>query len=96
MANIKSAKKQAKKSLVRRKKNLARKTAMKTAAKKVIVALENNDSIAKVKALLRDAEAKIARAKGKNVLHPKTASRKVSRLAKRVAKIERNEAQQSA
>ena len=37
-----------------------------------------------MQALLKDAEAKLSRAKGKNTLHPKTASRKVSRFAKKV------------
>lgn len=89
MANIKSAKKQAKKTLVRRKKNLSRKTAIKTASKKVIVALEKGQDIEIVYALLRDAEAKLARAKNKNVLHQKTVARKISRLAKRVSKAEK-------
>ncbi len=84
MANIKSAKKQAKKNIAQRKKNLARKTSLKTASKKVLTAIERGDKIEKIQELFKDAEAKLARAKGKNVLHPKTASRKISRLAKRV------------
>lgn len=89
MANTKSAKKQARKTLVRRKKNLSRKTAIKTASKKVVVALEQGQDTEKVYSLLREAEAKLARAKNKGVLHKKTVSRKISRLAKRVAKSEK-------
>ena len=84
MANTKSAKKQARKNIVRRKKNLIRKTSLKTAVKKVLTALESKEDSATLQALLRDAESKLARAKGKNTLHPKSASRKVSRLAKKV------------
>ena len=86
MANSKSAKKRAKQSVVKRQRNLGRKTAIKTAIKKVLAAVEVKDS-AKAKELLKDAEAKIARAGGKGTLHAKTASRKVSRLAKKVAAV---------
>lgn len=82
MANTKSAKKNVVKSEKRRLKNLARKTAIKTAMKKVVVAIEEKS--ANVDILLSDVAAKLARAKSKNVLHPRTASRKLSRLAKRV------------
>lgn len=85
MANIKSAKKQAKQNKVRRKRNLARQTDVKTAVKKVLTALDKKEDAAKVDALFRVAEAKIARAAGKGLIHKKTASRKVSRLAKRIA-----------
>ena len=85
MANIKSAKKRAKQSEVRRKINLARKSSVKTAVKKVLIALSAEESGEKVQELLMDAQAKIARARGKGVLHKNTAARKMSRLAKRVA-----------
>lgn len=84
MANTKSAKKQARKNITRHKKNVIRRTSIKTAVKKVLTALENNEDVATMQALLKDAESKLARAKGKNMLHPKTVSRKVSRLAKKV------------
>ena len=41
------------------------------------------------KIFLRDAESKIARAKGKHVVHANTAARTISRLAKRVATVAR-------
>lgn len=85
MANIKSAKKQAKQNIKRRAINLARKTAIKTAMKKVFTALEKQEPIEKTKELLRDAEAQLARAKNKGVLHANTVQRKISRLAKKVS-----------
>ena len=84
MPNIKSAKKRVLQIEKRRVRNQARKTAIKTAIKKVLLALENGD-FANTKALLIDAESKIARAKGKGVLHRNTAARKISTLAKKVA-----------
>lgn len=85
MANIKSAKKQARQALKKQKKNTARKSALKTAVKKVLNALVTDADIAQAQTLLREAEAKIARAKTKGLLHKKTAQRKISRLAKRVS-----------
>lgn len=84
MANIKSAKKQAKQNVKRNAINTARRSDVKTAVKKVLVAIEKQEKPELVVELLRSAEAKIARAKHKT-LHPNTADRKVSRLAKRVA-----------
>jgi len=51
----------------------------------VVLAIEKGDS--SVKELMRKAESQLARAKGKNTIHPKAASRKISRLAKRAAQI---------
>lgn len=84
MANIKSAKKRAITNVARRSKNLHRKSDIKTAVRKVLDAIENNLDAAKTQELFREVEAKIARAKGKHTLHAKTASRKISRLARRV------------
>jgi small subunit ribosomal protein S20 len=84
MANIKSSKKAAKQNAKRRAINLTRKSALKTTIKKVLTAIEKGQDVAQLKDLLRNAEAKLARAKGKGLLHSNTASRKVSRLAKRV------------
>lgn len=84
MANKKSAKKQAIQAVKRNKINVARKTAIKTAMKKVATALQEGKTVAEVQVLFNEAQAKCARAKGKNTLHPKTASRKVSRLAKKI------------
>lgn len=84
MANIKSAQKRARQTVVKQARNLRRKTAIKTAFKKVLAALESNN-VAQAQELLRSAEGHINRAIGKGVVHKKTAMRKTSRLAKKVA-----------
>ena len=84
MANIKSAKKRAKTNEVRRERNVARRSELKTVSKKILDALDAKD-VANAKVLLREAEAKIARARGKGLLKKNTAARKISRLAKKVA-----------
>ena len=86
MANIKSSKKRARQMLGRRQKNLARTSAIKTAVKKVMDAVKAKDHAASV-TFLKDAEAQMSRAKGKKVMHAKTASRKIGRLAKKVAAL---------
>lgn len=86
MANTKSAKKQAKKNIARGKINLSRKTAIKTAIKKVLTSIQSN-SQDQAQLLLSDVAAKLARAKGKGVMHRNTASRKLSRLAKKINKL---------
>lgn len=88
MPNIKSAKKRAKQDVTRRVRNAARKTAIKTATKKVVAAVEAAD-IAQAQELLKEVNAQLARAKGKGVMHRNTAARKMSRLAKQVAKAAR-------
>lgn len=90
MANTKSAKKQARQNVSRKTKNLARKTAIKSAVRKLVDALENNDA-ATSKQLFSDVQKKIARAKNKKTMHAKTASRKIGRLAKRVAAAARKD-----
>jgi len=86
MPNIKSAKKRVLQTAKRQHKNQARKSAIKTSVKKVLLAIENND-IETVKQLFVEAESKIAAAKNKGVLHRNTAARKISRLAKKVATV---------
>lgn len=85
MANIKSAKKKATQDIRRTQINLARKSAIKTAIKKVLVAIEQEENANNVTELFNTAQAQIARAKNKGLLHPNTAARKISRLAQRIA-----------
>ena len=85
MANIKSAKKRVITNEKRRQRNVARRTDIKTATRSVVDALEANNA-QEAKDLLRVAEAKIARAGGKGVFKKNTVSRKISRLAKKVAR----------
>ncbi len=89
MPNIASAKKRAKQAIVRNERNVARKSAIKTALKKVLVALDLKD-IEAAKKHLRDAESQVARAKGKGVIHRNTAARTIGRLATRVAAVARD------
>ena len=86
MPNIKSAKKRVLQTAKRQLRNQARKSSLKTAVKKVIAAIEAGD-IETSKTLLVEAESKIARAKGKGLLHGNTAARKISRLAQKVAAV---------
>ncbi len=84
MAHVKSAKKRIITNEIRRQRNVARRSDVKSATKKVLAAIEAND-LGLAKDLLKQAEAKISRASGKGVYKKNTASRKISRLAKRVA-----------
>ena len=87
MANTSSAKKAAKQNEKRRVINLARKTAIKTAIKKVLTELEQPQvDVKKTRELLADVAAKLGRARGKGLLHANTASRKLGRLTKQVSK----------
>ena len=83
MANTKSAKKAARQTVRRTSVNKARRTRLRSSVRKVeeAIASGNKETAA---AALKEAEPIIARTAQKGVVHRKTASRKVSRLAKRV------------
>lgn len=83
MANIKSAKKRILVNQTKADRNRAIKSAVKTAVKKVRVAIDAQDKEA-AKAALVAATTAIDKAATKGVYHKNTASRKVSRLAKAV------------
>lgn len=85
MPNTSAAKKASRQNVKRHEINLARKSAVKTAIKKVLTAVEKNEDIETTKQLLKNVEAELSRAKSKGLLHANTASRKISRLAKKVA-----------
>ena len=87
MANIKSAKKRVLTSAKKAEANKAVKSGVKTAVKKVRVAIEANDKAA-APAALTEAAATIDKAASKGVLHKNNASRKVSRLAAAVSKVQ--------
>ena len=89
MANIKSAKKRAKQNEKRKLVNASRKTAIKTSTKSLIDAMAQGKDVETLKAMLKDVESKVARAKNKHVLHKNAAARKVGRLAKRVVAYEK-------
>lgn len=86
MANIKSAKKRILVNRTKTERNKAIKSGVKTAIKKVNVAIEAKD-VEAAKSALTEAAATIDKAATKGVYHKKNASRKVSRLTKAVNKM---------
>lgn len=86
MANIKSAKKRAKTNAKRKIINFRRKSEIKTLVKKFKSAIENKN-IETAKDLFKLTESKISRAAGKGLFKKNAASRKISRLNKRLANI---------
>jgi small subunit ribosomal protein S20 len=83
MANTKSAKKAVRQINRRTAANKARRSSMRTSIRRVEEAIASGDKAAAT-AALKDAEPILARTAQKGVIHPRAASRKVSRLAKRV------------
>ena len=90
MANHKSALKRNRQSLVRRERNRMNRSKVKTAIKKLDAAIEVEGSVEKAKEALVAAVPVIERAAVKGAFHKKTASRKVSRLTKRVNSFARS------
>jgi small subunit ribosomal protein S20 len=86
MPNHKSALKRLRQDKKRRDRNRYWKSTMRTAIKKVRAAVEENNQEA-AKTTLRDATSMIAHVASKGVIHKRTASRKISRLAKLVNTI---------
>jgi small subunit ribosomal protein S20 len=86
MANTKSARKAARVIARRTEVNKARRTGMRGTVRKVEEAIKSGDRAAAL-AALKAAEPNMMRAAQKGVMHKKTASRKVSRLAHQVAKL---------
>ncbi|MBU0484969.1 MAG: 30S ribosomal protein S20 [Proteobacteria bacterium] len=83
MANHKSALKRNRQSLVRRSRNRANKTKIKNAVKALDTAIEQK-SLEGAQAALLVAIPTIYKASVKGAIHKKNASRKVSRLSRRV------------
>jgi len=83
MANTKSAKKAARQTTRRTAVNKARRSHMRSSVRKVEEAIASGNKEA-AQAALREAEPIIVRTAQKGMTHRKTATRKVSRLAKRV------------
>ena len=83
MANTKSAKKAVRQTVRRTADNKARRTRLRSSVRKVEEAIASGNREA-AQAALKEAEPIIVRTGQKGVVHRKTASRKVSRLAKRV------------
>ena len=83
MANIRSAAKAARKAKRREAINVARKSRIRTTVRKVEEALASGDAKAAQEAL-KAATPEIMRGANKRVMHKRAASRKVSRLTRRV------------
>ena len=83
MATHKSAIKRAKQSEVRRQRNRAVRTRVKSVVKEVRISLEKQ-SVEEAQAALQKAVPVIDRAVSRGALHHRTASRKISRLSKKV------------
>lgn len=86
MANTKSAKKMVRKIARRTDVNKARRSRMRTMVRKVEEAISSGDKDAATSAL-KSAEPVIARAGQKGIVHRNAASRKISRLSRRVAAL---------
>lgn len=87
MANTKSAKKAARQTLRKTEVNKSRRSRTRTSIKKVEEALAQGNAEAALVAL-RSAEPEMMRAARSGVMHKNTASRKVSRLTKRIKALQ--------
>jgi len=86
MANTKSARKATRKIARRTAVNKSRRSQMRTAVRDVEAAIAAGDKKSAL-AALKAAEPQLVRAARKGVVHKKTASRKISRLTRRLAKL---------
>jgi small subunit ribosomal protein S20 len=83
MANTRSAKKAVRRIARRTKINMNRRSRVRTFVRKVEEAIASGDQAA-AQAALQAAQPELMRGAQKGLLHKNTASRKVSRLAKRI------------
>jgi small subunit ribosomal protein S20 len=83
MANTSSAKKAARQAVRRTETNKSRRSRVKTIVRKVEEALASGKK-ADAEAALKMAAPELQRSAQKGVMHPKTASRKVSRMTRRL------------
>ena len=87
MANTSSAKKAARQAVRRTDMNKARESRLKTHVRKVEEAIASGKKV-DAEAALKAAQPILMRTAQKGNIHPKTASRKVSRLTKRVKALQ--------
>ena len=83
MANIKSAKKRAKQTVVRNARNVAQRSQLRTAVKKVIKALDANDA-AGAETAFASAQPLLDRMAARGLIHKNKAARHKSRLTARI------------
>ena len=86
MANIKSAKKRAKQTVVRNARNSAQRSQLRTAVKKVLKALESNDATGAQEAF-NVAQPILDRFSARGLIHKNKAARHKSRLTARIKAI---------
>ncbi len=86
MANTPQAKKRIRRNANRAEINGARVSRIRSYVKKVETAIEGGDRQA-AQAALKDAQPELARGVSRGVLHRNTASRKMSRLSKRISAL---------
>ena len=83
MANIKSAKKRAKQTIVRNERNVAQRSQLRTAVKKVIKAIDANDAAAAREAFTI-AQPLLDRFAARGLIHKNKAARHKARLTARI------------
>jgi small subunit ribosomal protein S20 len=83
LANIKSAKKRAKQTVVRNARNVAQRSMLRTAVKKVLKAIESNDASAATEAF-NTAQPILDRFAARGLIHKNKAARHKSRLTARI------------
>ena len=83
MANIKSAKKRAKQTIVRNARNVAQRSMLRTAVKKVVKALDANDASG-AETALASAQPLLDRMAARGLIHKNKAARHKSRLTARI------------
>ena len=83
MANIKSAKKRAKQTVVRNARNAAQRSMLRTAVKKVLKALDANDAAA-AQAAFVVAQPILDRFSSRGLIHKNKAARHKSRITARI------------
>ena len=83
MANIKSAKKRAKQTIVRNARNVAQRSMLRTAVKKVVKALDANDA-ASAETAFASAQPLLDRMAARGLIHRNKAARHKSRLTARI------------
>ena len=86
MANIKSAKKRAKQTVVRNQRNVGQRSMLRTSIKKVIKALDANDA-AGAEAAFAAAQPILDRYSSRGLIHKNKAARHKSRLTARIKAI---------
>lgn len=91
MANIKSAKKRAKQTVVRNARNASQRSMLRTAVKKVLKALNDNDADG-AKAAFQTAQPILDRFSARGLIHRNKAARHKSRLSARIKALGANAA----